>query len=415
MMTANLTAKNLLFINYGLPYPPHSGSRIRDFNLIKNLARDHTVCLLSLVEFAGEARHAAELVRYCPLVEMVPTRRRSKREHLPGALRCLVQGRPLETTAYYYPEMADRIRAIVTEWDIDVVQIQQSFLAPYVEAVPEGRGCRTVLSFENLGFLQYRRMAALAHNWEAWLRHWSNALLMRRWEPRYAARFDHCVMVSPVEARLLQAANPRLRVAVVDNGVDAETYRPLPMPRAGNDLLYIGTMSYPPNEDAVLLLAEEILPRVREHVPDARLLVVGRDVTARISALAQRADVQVLGAVPDIVPCYEQARVTVVPLRVGGGTRLKILESMALGRPVVTTAIGAEGLAASDGQHLLVRDDPAEFARATVRLLQDPVAAGRLASNARALIEERYDWAPLSKKLAAIYEGLDDGRKRDVA
>lgn len=405
-MKPSTDRKRILFINYGLPYPPLSGSRIRDFNLIKHLARDHTILLLSLLEFANEPAMVSALSPYCSLVDLVPTRRRSKWEHLPRAWHALIRGEPLETAAYYYPEMWQRIGNVVEQWKVDIVQIQQSFLAPYVEAVPSTSGCKRVLAFENLGFLQYRRMGRLATNWETRLRHLSNAAIMRRWEPRYAERFDHCVMVSPIEARLLQAANPRLQVSVVDNGVDSQAYQPLDPPITGHDVLYVGTMSYPPNVDAALLFANEILPHVQKHVPDARLVIVGKDPVADIVALSSRPDVIVAGGVPDIVPYYQQTCATVVPLRGGGGTRLKILESMALGRPVVSTTIGCEGLAVVDGEHVVVRDDPESFASATVSLLQNPTKAAALARRARALVEERYDWAVISRKLADIYARL---------
>jgi glycosyltransferase involved in cell wall biosynthesis len=165
-------------------------------------------------------------------------------------------------------------------------------------------------------------------------------------------------------------------------------------------------MGYPPNADAVLYFCRDILPLIEREVPDVRLLIVGHAPPQPVRRLADRHNVTVTGSVPDILPYYRQAKVSIVPLRGGGGTRLKILESMALGRPVVSTSIGCEGLDVDDGIHLEIADRPAEFAGSVIRLLREPARREQIATAARRRMEECYDWSIIAEKLLALYEEL---------
>ena len=225
---------------------------------------------------------------------------------------------------------------------------------------------------------------------------------MHQWEPRYAERFDRCTTVSEIDRQLLLKANPRLRVDVIPNGVDIQKYQPLPAENASPTLLFIGNMGYPPCVDAVLYFCREIFPLIRRKIGAAELWIVGRD--PRPEVLQLNGDgVHVTGRVDDVIPYYRQSAVCVVPLRAGGGTRLKILEAMALGRPVVSTTIGCEGLDVVDGEHLLIADTPEQFAEKTVRLLTDRQLYQHIAANGRQLVEDRYDWDKIAGRLMDVY------------
>jgi glycosyltransferase involved in cell wall biosynthesis len=237
---------------------------------------------------------------------------------------------------------------------------------------------------------------------------------MQRWEARFAARFDHCLVVSAQERDLLHAEDPSLPITVIENGFDVSLHHPL-APEPGNRLLFVGELSYPPNADAVLFFCHAILPLVLREIPDVHLLVVGHRPPPAVQRLAAGGHVTVTGSVPDLLPYYRQAAVTVVPLRGGGGTRLKILESMALGRPVVSTAVGCEGLAVEDGAHLFVADEADHFAQRVVQLLRNPVLQARLAADARRLMEDRYHWPHIADKLIGVYRALLEARPRPKA
>jgi len=232
------------------------------------------------------------------------------------------------------------------------------------------------------------------------------ALFMRGWEARHAARFDRCLVVSEIEAQRLRAGAAGTAVSLVPNGVDTAALRPLPEAAAGKRLIFVGHLRYPPNIDAVRFLARHILPALRARIPEAHLTVVGESAPRVLREFSGRADIHLVGRAACPLPYYRDAHVAVVPLRAGGGTRLKILEAMALGRPVVSTPLGCEGLAVEDGKHLLIAKDAKDFAAAVALLLTDRTLAARLTQQARALVEKDYDWTAIAKRLLGIYDEL---------
>jgi polysaccharide biosynthesis protein PslH len=396
----------ILFVTYGLPYPPDSGARMHDFHLIREIARHARVVVCSLAIGPTDPAHVAELRRFCEAVEVVPggEGQRPFRAQVADGIRSFFAGRPLAMLPFHFPAMAAKLREMIVRYDIDLLQIEHSILSGYRDAVPPGHRCRTVLSFHNVASAQYRRMAHLGLSAGTRLQFGLKALLMQRWEARYAARFDHSLVVSTLDRDLLHAEDPSLPITVIENGVDA-TLSPLEA-EAGNVLLFVGVLGYPPNMDAALFCCKAILPLVQREVPDIRLLLVGHAPPLAVRRLAQRSNVTVPGSVLDVLPYYQQACLSVVPLRAGGGTRLKILESMALGRPVVSTSIGCEGLDVRDGVHLSIADAPDEFARRVVLLLREPTLRKRFAANARRLVEERYHWPCIAEKLMDVYRTL---------
>jgi glycosyltransferase involved in cell wall biosynthesis len=230
---------------------------------------------------------------------------------------------------------------------------------------------------------------------------------MGYWEPRYAGNFNQCITVSEADRQLLLDSNPHLHVDVIPNGVDLEKYQPLPLPSetAARSLLFLGNMGYPPCADAALYFCEQIFPIIHKTENTSEFWVVGRDPRPEVLEL-NNDRIHVTGRVEDVIPYYLQSSICVVPLRAGGGTRLKILEAMALGRPVVSTTIGCEGLNVENGKHLLIADSPAEFAQQTIRLFQDRHLYQRISANGRRLVETQYGWDQIAKKLMDVYSEL---------
>jgi polysaccharide biosynthesis protein PslH len=417
----------IVFVTDGLPYPPHSGARLRDFHLIRHATRKHRVTVLSQLESAHEAQHVPQFSRLCEHVETVYVPPRQPVATAWHAARWGLSGRPLAAFPFIHAAMIAKLRAIVAQGDVDVVQIEHAWLGPYVEYLPKSFRGRTVLDLHNVGERQYRSMTRMKMSVGRAASFWLKRGLMHGWEARYAARFDQVIAVSEVDAAWLRAANPRLRVTVIENGVDTCQLRPLGPPLTAPTLLFVGTMGYLPNVDAVLHLHDLILPLIRREYPHINLFVVGRAPRPEIVRLATvpvmlngakhppappgetlrsaQSDSQIIvtGEVIDVRPYYQQAQVCVVPLRAGGGTRLKILEAMALGRPVVSSSLGCEGLTVTHGEHLLIADTPADFAAGVIRLLRDPELWHRLTQNARRLVETRYDWAMIGDKLLDVY------------
>jgi len=230
-------------------------------------------------------------------------------------------------------------------------------------------------------------------------RAWRRALLalesrkMRRYEARACARAQLTIAVSDADRRLLAAAAPDARVRAVPTGVDVDYFAPDGVAEVPGRLVFTGSMDWYPNEDGIARFIEAVLPRVRREVPNATLTVVGRNPSARLRAAAAAARVQVTGLVDDVRPHMAEAAVYVVPLRIGGGTRLKIFEALSMAKAVVSTAVGAEGLPLAPDRHFLQADDPAAFAAAVTALLGDAGRRRAIGGAGRRLVEERYSWS----------------------
>jgi glycosyltransferase involved in cell wall biosynthesis len=263
------------------------------------------------------------------------------------------------------------------------------------------------LTLQDVHFEKYARIAARERSLLRRIRARLYSHSMRSWEPSYLGGFGRCITMSARDRSLLLARNPALQVSIVPNGVDTRQYQLLARSNGELGLLYVGGMSHPPSADAMLFFCQEVLPRVEQLVGPVHMWVVGADPPAELQAMAG-ARLHITGRVSDVAPYYERATVAVVPLRAGGGTRLKILEAMALGRPVVSTQIGCEGLDVQDGEHLLVGDDAQALAAQTARLLQDADLWGRLVEQGRRLVIERYDWDGLAAELERVYQQVVD-------
>lgn len=392
----------VLFISDYLPYPPISGDRIRIYNLIRRVARQHQVSLVGFLQTLDEADGVSHMQEFCYRVETVNLPRRHKLARLPGLLRYVLTGKPFDFEFLSSGELADKIWRLSSRDDFDIVHIEQSRMALYLEALPSGVRPKCVLAFQNVASSQYERISNIELTPARRIRARLHSRMLRRWEPRYAERFDRCVTVSEVDQRLLLLANPSLQVDVVPNGVDTQLYQPLALEGTQPALLLIGNMSYAPCADGAIWFCNRILPHIRGFLPEVQVWIVGISPPPQVVGLSGDG-VHVTGRVEDVVPYYRRSTVSVVPLRAGGGTRLKILEAMALGRPVVSTAIGCEGLDVEDGQHLLIADAPEQFAEKTVRLVTDKVLYKRIVTEARRLVVTEYDWDVIARRLMNVY------------
>jgi sugar transferase (PEP-CTERM/EpsH1 system associated) len=385
----------ILAVTRDLPWPVSQGAKIRDYHLLREVAKEAEVVILALCKDDPVNLDPRQLLQFCAAVETyVPPERRPWMS-LAAHWRA---GRPMASYPYYYEAFAKRITVLALRHRVDLVQIEHSFLAPYRDAIPGD--CRAILSLHNIGEQQYGSMVGLS---TSRLPSLLKAMAMRRWEGDWARRFDRCITVSATDADWLRQRAPRQAITVVENGVDCERLRPLPPPAAGNALLFVGLLVYSPNADAVIHFVRHILPLVRRSTPGARLMIVGRKPPRDVQALTAQDGVELYDDVADVTPFYQRARACVVPLRAGGGTRLKILEAMAMGRPVISTSKGCEGLEVTHGNQLLVADSPAAMAAEVARVLASPELARDLCARARQWVEERHDWRILGARLRRLY------------
>jgi len=400
----------ILSITNLTPLPANSGARLRVFNILRRIAERHEIHLACHLWDPEEEAVVAELEKHFTRVTGGRVHRRPCVRLLPEMLRCLGKGRPPELALWRSPELTAGIRRMVSETRFDIVHAEEYFMAPYLDLLPRGYPAKRAVTFHNIGFDQRRTFPGITGN--PFLKAWyaCNARLLEFWEPRLGASADLCITVSERDRRFLLKKNPALKIEVIPNGADTKAYRFLgPPPSGSRAVLFVGDMRYEPSVDAATYFVSTILPLARRAIPGLEFWIVGREPARAVLDL--RADgVHVTGAVPDVRPYYERCFASVVPLRAGGGTRLKILEAMALGRPIVSTSIGAAGLDAADGEHLAIADRPREFAARVADIFREPEKTRLMAERARRLVESRYDWDDLASKQLRAYEMLFDDK-----
>ncbi|MEW6771940.1 MAG: glycosyltransferase family 4 protein [Bacillota bacterium] len=384
----------ILFLTAEPPWPLDQGDKLRNYHLLKALAAEHEVTLATFClpgEENGPWREA--LSSLCRAVYPVPLNRR---QMLVNVLR--LPHLPVTLAARASARMVRLLRQLTREQKFDVAYACQLKTAGYLSHCAARR---RVADLTDAVSLYRRRMLCFARSWPAKAFGAIEAQRLAFWEKQVAQLADLTLVVSPVDAAALKEAAPRARVAVLPNGVDLDHFRPLPDPQTPV-LLFYGHLRYPPNADGIVWFCHEIFPLVREAVPEAELWIAGKEPPPEVAALAALPGVTLTGYVPDLRPYLAQAAVVVVPLRFGAGTRLKILEAFAAGRPVVSTSLGCEGLEVQPGVHLEVADTPASFAEAVIRLLQDPLRWAALVANGRKIAEEKYSWRSIGPQLLAL-------------
>ncbi|MDD5066629.1 MAG: glycosyltransferase family 4 protein [bacterium] len=346
--------------------------------------------------------------KYCKEVHTVTAHKISKFRHLPGIIKALFTGQPLDSKFVFYKPMVRIIQDILKRNKMDLIQIEHSFMAEYVKIIPKNHNIKKALTFHNICYVQYKRLFQTEKRFFRKIRNLFNWLAMETWEPRTAALFDKCITVSEIDKEMILKKGRNLNISVVPNGIDIQKFIRLAKTEK-NNLIFIGKMSYQPNEDAVLYFVHEIFPFIKEKISDAKFYIVGPNPPEEIIALAENKNIIVTGFVKNLTPYYRNSKVSIVPLRAGGGTRLKILESMGLGRPVVSTSIGCEGICVQQGRNIFIADDPSAFARRCIQLMSDKRTWNRITKNGRELVEKRYSWEKIGNELRLEYESMIQG------
>ena len=392
---------NILFLALEPPYPPNDGGRLRTFNLLQQVAKAHSVTLVTFASLKAQPADPSALSGICEEIHLLPLPVVARARPV-ERLEAIRRGRPLALRLFASRAMAATLATLVEKGEYDVVHVDQIYLAQYRELLGK---IPVVLTHHNVEAEQQRRLLLAAADryrpyW--WLR-WLELGLWHRYEQCAVARFDVNCPVSEVNAAYLRRYAAGRPIVVVPNGVDLALYRRPTGPRATHSLLFVGSMDYAPNVDAVLWFCEQILPLIRRQVPAVRLTIVGRSPPSAVRRLAVPGHIEVTGTVESVLPYFWGSEVKVVPLRAGSGTRLKILEAMAATLPVVTTTIGCEGLDLREGQDLLLADEPAHFAATTARLLRDERLRAEMAGRAAASVAKKYGWERVGRRQIDAY------------
>jgi sugar transferase (PEP-CTERM/EpsH1 system associated) len=390
---------NILFVTATLPYPPTDGAKIRLFSLIKNLPTRHKIFVASFVTPADHPDAIDHLRGYCEDVQVV---RRDPRYPVSKILWGLVSPTPFPILNYRDPGMAALVKRMVKSHSFDIVQAEALQVAQYCT---ESRGCR-VLDLFDIQSAVMKRYAYQQHDVLKRTYARITAKKLARYEQRIGPRFNHCLTVSPDDQDFVQKRMGFESVSVIPNGVDLDAYAFDDSQSVENNrIVFVGRMDYPANEDGVRWFCRQVLPFVQAQRPDTLLQIVGKYPSKEVKQLASPR-VEVTGFVEDVRPFLKAATVCIIPLRVGGGTRLKILEGWAMGKAIVSTSVGAEGLTIKPEQDILIANDPRGFARQIVRALESPELRKSLGRAGRSVVESRYGWNMIGKCLEAVYEHI---------
>ena len=396
----------VLFLSTWFPYPPDNGSKLRAYHLLRALGNRHEVTLLSFTFDTARPEKADALQAICRSVQVVALDPFAVNRA--GALATFLSMRPMASRPI--PAMSQLVAAEWQRRTYDAVIASTEMMADYALMAPPGAA--NVLEEHNSltrwmaeRYREQRNPLQRARCWASWQK--------RRWyESHTYPRFDLVTMVSQEDllatVELAQGGGPR--VEIVPNGVDCDHNRPgLAQPRP-DSLVYNGALTYSANYDAMRWFLAHVFPRVKQAVPGVTLAITGSTAGVDTAGLALDDTVTLTGYVDDIRCPVAEASACVVPILQGGGTRLKILEAMALGTPVVSTSKGAEGLDVTPGHDILIADEPTEFANQVTRLLSDAALRDKVAFNARHLVEQRYDWQQIGRRFVGLVEAAVDAR-----
>jgi polysaccharide biosynthesis protein PslH len=393
----------ILWLKTELLHPVDKGGRIRTYQMLRELKREHHVTYLTLDDGTA-APDAAELAaEYCDELVRVPFRRTANfsLRFWVELARSVLSPLPYTISRYRSAAFRNAVERLTAAGEFDIVVCD--FLTPATN-VPASLPCAAILFQHNVEAAIWRRHYEVARGplrrgflWLEWRR-------VRRFEQQACRRFDHVITVS-AEDRATTLIEYGVAASDVPTGVDTAYFRAAAgARRRPHHLVFTGSMDWLPNVDGVKYFVDEILPLVSAKVPDVTLTIVGREPGPDIRALASRAGISVTGRVPDVRPYIDEAAAFIVPLRIGGGTRLKIYEAMAMECPVISTSLGAEGLPLTDGTEILLADTPRSFADAVVRVLTNASLGAELGQRAASVVRTRFGWDRAAHEFVRLIE-----------
>lgn len=388
-----------------LPYPPVSGGRSRTYNLVKHLREDYAITLVCFGRPEETALDYAPLASLCELVVV-------DRDPSPGtwqaAILSLTTPKPITMRLYSNAAMRAAVKTVLDERGTSVVHVESFYM---MQNLPEDLTIPVLLSEPAVEYLVWGKYAWIAEPWFTRPGIALEAFKMRLVEPRVWAQADAVGAMSEVDAAVIRRAAPSAMVVLTPNGVDADYFTPDDsVQRDTVTALYVGDYKYFPNTDAVLYFVEAIVPLIRANCPGFRFTIVGKEPPPEIRALANDF-ITVTGLVDDTRPYLRSSAVFVCPLRSGSGTRFKLMEALACGCPVVSTSLGCEGLGAVDGTHMLIRDEPQQFANAVLDLLEHPARGAAMGRAGREWVVKTHAWQHSANRVREAYQMLLNRKK----
>ncbi len=398
--------KEILFLAHRIPYPPDKGDKIRSWHFLSGLARRFRVHVGTFIDDPRDWSHVEVLRSVCGEICVRPlTPGRARLRSLAG----LLAGRPLTIDYYRDAGLAQWVRRLAAERPLAGVFVYSSSMAQYAEDLPRVPASMRVLDLCDVDSDKWRQYSG-RHSWPMNWVFGREARRLEDMERRYCSTFDATLVIAEAEAAMLRGIAPGAadRISVLPNGVDTDYYdprpeRPSPFPADASPVVFTGAMDYLPNIDGVTWFSDEILPAVRALLPGTQFWIVGSNPAPEVTALGQRAGIVVTGRVADVRPYLAHAAVVVAPLRIARGVQNKVLEGLAMGRPIVATPNAVQGIPALGGRELAVAGSAVEFVDRVVAAIR----TGSVASvgAARAFVESHHAWPTQVDRLASLLSG----------
>lgn len=387
----------ILYITHRFPYPPNRGGKIFPFNVISHLSASHQVTVCSLARSAAEAEEGRGIAPYCERYEMAVVNETVQNLRMVGRLATL---EPSSMGYFYSRELDLKIQALLKEQTWDLIIVYCSSVAQYVAQVTDVPKILDFCDMDSQKWLVYSRFKPFPLS----LGYWLEGTKLEREEKRLARRFDLCMVTTKAELETLDGYGTGVATDWVAHGVDAEYFQPDGGPYDPDTISFVGRMDYYPNQECMFDFCANVLPRLQAARPSAKLVIVGAKPSAKVQALGQLPGVTVTGSVPDVRPYVLRSALMVAPLNIARGTQNKILETMAMGVPVVSSRTAAGGVDAVDGEHFLVASTPEEYVRAILRILEQPAERERLSRSGRERMLAAHSWAANMRKFDGIIE-----------
>ena len=389
----------ILMITPYLPYPLFSGGQIRTYNLLKNLAPKYQITLASFIRDESEQKYQKELAPFCQKIILFKRRRAFSPVNV---ILAGITPYPFLVSIYFDPFVKNRLKKELIEGKYDLIHAETFYVMPNI---PDTK-IPIFLVEQVIEYLVYQRFVEGLPLWAIPAKPFLllDVAKIKWWEKYFWKKARRLAAMSEEDRSFIKSHQPNLKVDVIANGVDvdyfAKTKRQNPEKPT---VLFVGQFKWLPNRDATQFLARDIWPTIKETIPDARLLIVGRNPPQEILNLKSQ-DIRIDGQVEDIRDAYAQASVLVAPIRNGRGTKYKILEAMATKTPIVGTKLAMEGINIENGKQALIAETAERLAQKTIKILKDPVLGSRLAKNAYDLVKSQYNWPKISAELDQVYQ-----------
>lgn len=411
----------ILWVKIGGLWPANSGGRLRSYHILNELARQHEVTIVTTRRPDEDPRVLDAQLAHCEQIIQVPID--APKHGSPGFIKALAQSwfseLPVDLYKYRIPAMRREVGKLLRQGNFDVCIADFLTGMPNVpEGIvgPDGAPVPVVLFTHNVEHMIWQRLCTNERNPIKRLLLAIEWRKMRRYERLACQRADLTLTVSDTDKQLFEQMAPGLTAHAIPTGVDIDFFQPgAADAERPTQIVFSGSMDWFPNEDGMLWFIESMLPHIRARQGGIGVTIVGRNPSAKLRRIAEENGVHVTGTVDDVRPSVIEAAVYIVPLRVGGGTRLKIFEALAMGKAIVSTTVGAEGLPLEDGKHLVLADTPEAFARQVLQLIDDPELRARLGRAGRELVQARYSWQRVAGDFEALCRSAMSRRQFDTA